>query len=321
MDTLKFALWYGRKFGAVIPVGAWTFKSNSGEDVDMWKCALIKNWSREPLRTEAQIRGAWGKWNYWGRDPQIAIATGQICGGYIVIDLDKKPERGVDGYEVLLEWQRENGIELPDTWRVLTGSGGLHLWYRTPLAMRSYANTELGVDLRADGGYIMAPPSLHPSGKRYQWEVGYSPREIECAEADQAVLAFIDYCTPAGSEWQDSNGILRGERREDGGERKARFLRTIEKGHRHKSLVSLCGTLNRLGISDEGIELLVRHENAVKCSPPMTEEELQREIFSAIYTFPKGVRAEAWIKEEQYLQKLKAAQQQARREELRRQMM
>ena len=306
-NYLDYAVSYARQFHSVVPFGTWTYTDKDGEEVDMWKVPLIKNWSQEPLKTETQVRRFYNQYlSRYKKIPGIGVVTGQICGGYIVIDLDRKPERGVDGYEVLKDWQRDNGVEFPETWTVITGGGGYHLWFKTGKAIRGYKNTDIGVDLRADGNYIVVPPSPHMSGNRYEWEIDLSPRDIECAEANEDVWRFIEYCRPSGAEYADSNEGIARTRRDNAGERKMHLPEEIPKGHRHKKLVSLIGTLNRLGVTDEGIEMLIRHENEAKCKPPMTEQELQKEIFSAIFTFPKGIPAEKWQDKEAWMKENKA---------------
>ena len=287
MPTMvEFAESYVKKFHAVVPVGAWEFKGRDGEIVSMWKKPLIPDWTSKPLSTVEQVRKEWGKYSKYGNIPNIGIATGQICGGYIVIDLDRHPDRGIDGYEVLCDWQRETGRELPETWTAITGSGGYHIWFHTHTAMRSYANAEIGVDLRADGGQIVVPPSLHNSGRRYEWEI--APNDCECAEATEDVIEFIKYCRPQGSEYRQST------HRGQGGERRMLLPPEIMEGGRHTPLISLIGTLNRLGASDATIEQAVRIENEQKCKPPFSETELQREIFPAIYRWEKGISVEEW---------------------------
>ena len=56
-------------------------------------------------------------------DANIGIATGSRSGGLVVIDLDIDEDRGLNGYEVLREWQQEHG-EFPETWQSITGRGG-----------------------------------------------------------------------------------------------------------------------------------------------------------------------------------------------------
>lgn len=102
--------------------------------------------------------------------PTLAIATGQAS-GVIVIDVDV-PE-GERSLQSLATARRD----LPPTLTARTGSGGRHLYYAAP--QRHLGNAvgglpgiegELpGIDLRADGGYVLVPPSLHISGRRYTW--------------------------------------------------------------------------------------------------------------------------------------------------------
>lgn len=288
-----FAAMFAERFHAVIPVGCWTFTGRDGEEVDLWKHPLIKDWTENPLKTEKQIYKEWSKYEYYGHSPNIGLVTGQICGGYIVIDLDRKPEKGVDGYDYLLDWQRKTGTKLPEeTWTVITGSGGYHLYYHTDKALRPY-QTDVGVDLRADGSQVVVPPSIHRNGKRYEWEI--SPADCECAEADEAVYAFIEHCRPADGQFRPTT------QRGQGGERKMSMPPEIPEGTRNDAFKSFIGTMNRLGVSDEAIVEAVRIENRLKCKPPLTEKELQTEIFPMIYRWEKGVSSETWKPKEIFL--------------------
>ena len=88
----------------------------------------------------------------------LAIRTG-TASGLCVIDID--PRNG---------GQLDRALMTP-TATVATGGGGWHLYYRHP---RGPTVTKLrdrpGVDVKADGGYVVAPPSIHPAtGQRYRW--------------------------------------------------------------------------------------------------------------------------------------------------------
>lgn len=116
--------------------------------------------------------------DWWRKHPwaNIAIATGEVSGRLMVIDLDSKPEEGIDGEET---W-RNLAKDIPATVEVLTGGGGRHLYFAYPDDIDLKSGTGVlgpGVDLRADGGYVLAPPSLHASGRRYEWEVSSDPIE------------------------------------------------------------------------------------------------------------------------------------------------
>jgi hypothetical protein len=99
----------------------------------------------------------------------IGIVTGEIS-GIIVLDLD--------GPEVA---QRR---EIPTTPISLTGNG-MHIFFRYSDA-RSFRRP--GMDLKAEGGYVVAPPSIHPSGRRYEWQLGPF---IEPANPPDWLMDFI----------------------------------------------------------------------------------------------------------------------------------
>jgi Bifunctional DNA primase/polymerase, N-terminal len=76
-----------------------------------------------------------------------------------------------DGPDSLAGLEARYGA-LPETVRVLTGGGGLQIYFRYP-GDKSIANSTSkiakNIDVRGEGGYVIAPPSLHVSGQRYQW--------------------------------------------------------------------------------------------------------------------------------------------------------
>ena len=306
-SMLDWAMGTVKQFPAIVPVGAWEFTNSAGEQVSMWKRPLIKQWQENPLRTPKAVEQFWTDYmNRWRQVPGIGIVTGQICGGYIVIDLDRKPEQGKDGYEELRHWQQVTGETLPETWTVITGSGGYHFYYKTDRAMRGYSNGQYGIDLRADGSMAVAPPSLHPNGNRYQWEI--SPGDCECAVADETVYTFIEHYRPSGAEYSQSI------RRETGAAMDVWLPPVLPEGGRHAPFIKLIGTLNRYGVSDAHIMELVRAENAEKCVPPLTEEELNKEIFPAIFRWEKGVPSEQWKSEQNYLNQQRQAWDRQREE-------
>jgi putative DNA primase/helicase len=97
--------------------------------------------------------------NSWSaHQTNIGIATGAVS-GLLVLDLDT-PE-AVEEAEAL---------GLPDTLTVRTGKG-LHAYFQHPGGeLGNRAGLKPGWDIRGDGGYVVAPGSLHPSGARYEWQ-------------------------------------------------------------------------------------------------------------------------------------------------------
>ena len=111
------------------------------------------------------------EWLIWSRrwsnpSPNVAIVTGKIS-GIVVIDID--PRHGGD--ESWADLCKELKLDI-DTPTVLTGGGGRHLYFRHPgVEIRNATNVRPGIDVRGDGGYVIAPPSTHRSGDIYAWEV------------------------------------------------------------------------------------------------------------------------------------------------------
>ena len=74
-----------------------------------------------------------------------------------------------------------------------TGGGGLQKLFRAPLGWIAPTNkTSIGVDIRGQGGFAMLAPSLHESGRHYEWLEGCSPDDIEIAFAPDWLLAEVE---------------------------------------------------------------------------------------------------------------------------------
>jgi hypothetical protein len=127
---------------------------------------------------EQQIR-AWHK--RWPR-----TNWGVACGASRLAVVDVDPRNGGD--DTLADLEQANGA-LPHTPRAVTGGGGQHYLYAMPDGdpVRSGV-LGLGVDLKADGGYIVVAPSNHVSGTSYAWDVGALPTETPLATLPQWIL-------------------------------------------------------------------------------------------------------------------------------------
>ena len=109
---------------------------------------------------ETQLRRWWARWPH----ANVGVRTG-AASGIVVIDID--PDHG--GERSLGILLAQSG-DLPAGRVVRTGSGGRHLWFRHPGGVvRNDAGRRLGpgLDIRGDGGYVIAPPSRHRSGGLY----------------------------------------------------------------------------------------------------------------------------------------------------------
>ena len=122
---------------------------------------------------------------------QMGIVTGK-CSGIFVLDLDTHK-----GPEALAWWRGLLAVENSDldleTAIVTTGGGGKQYYFKTPDFWTPPTNkTAIGVDIRGQGGFVMAPPSMHESGTPYVWDAGCAPWEIDILEAPQWLCDAID---------------------------------------------------------------------------------------------------------------------------------
>lgn len=154
MTVLDAALDYAARGWRVVPI----IPGRKHPGLDAWQ---------EAATTDPDIiRQWWQRWPTHG----VGIATG-AGSGIFVLDVDNGP--GKDGDESLADLQATYG-PLPETVEVITGSGGRHLYYRVPegvdIRNDQAARLGVGLDIRGDGGQVVAPPTIHPSGRRYEWE-------------------------------------------------------------------------------------------------------------------------------------------------------
>lgn len=212
----------------------------------------------------------------WGGQPDmnVAIACGAASGGLMVIDIDVDDSTGKDGMEHLLSWERGHG-ELPETASVVTGRGGMHLYYRVDGPVKNSVNEELGIDIRGDGGYVMAPPSIHPNGRRVEWE--NDPEEFGVADADENVLAFVESVRPSGF----------GERR-----KKVDITKRHHQGGRNKALFQALCSARSAGFDDAAMEAFAMTYNSLQLDPPLPGDEVRRTLDSVLMYEPGNKEVE-----------------------------
>jgi putative DNA primase/helicase len=119
-----------------------------------------------------------------------------------------------------------------------------------------------GLDIRADGGYILVEPSLHPNGQRYAWHDGYSPKDMTHAAAPAWLESRI--MTTAHERHASQNGD-----------------RTIPEGQRNDTLFRDGCAMRERGFEHEAIlaALIVTNEHC--CHPPLAPDEVEAIAASA----------------------------------------
>lgn len=156
-----------------------------------------RGWSVIPVSRDKKPLVAWKEYQskaadhsvikrWWLAFPQanVGIVTGKIS-GLAVIDVEKDGVRQA----------------FPKTVTSATGGGGRHYFYRYPSGKHLRNGTRIpgftAVDLRAEGGYVVAPPSVHESGEPYRWII--SPDDTDLAEFPLDVLQDRNPSSPDSS--------------------------------------------------------------------------------------------------------------------------
>lgn len=236
-------------------------------------------------------------------DAGVGIQTGRGS-NLVVVDCDRK--HGIDGEVVLGELAAAHG-GLPPTPTARSGGGGVHRYFRLDQKNIGSSTNEVAdhVDIRAIGGGIVAPPTVHPSGGVYTWVEGLNPWDVPLAPLPDWLAAL---CPPPGGgtgawagrsraggatsglsqalQWRLAGGVYR--YLAQGG--------TIAAGHRNQVLYRF-GCALRSGYQGESSwgegmdeDALMAHltdVNDTRCEEPLAEGEL-RTIVASVMKRPRG---------------------------------
>jgi hypothetical protein len=231
-----------------------------------WSVIPVEARGKRPLVawTEFQQRQAQpDEIDTWFRrwpEANVGIVTGQVS-GLVVIDVDAQH----GGLESLASLERERG-GLPDTVAAVTGGGGRHLYFDHPGGvLHNRVGLRPGIDLRADGGCVVAPPSVHPGGRRYVWEPGRAPGEIPLAALPPWFVDLLRPPAQTGHPLAHWRHLVR---------------EGVAEGERNATLASLTGHLLWHGVDPEvALELLLGW-NRLRCRPPLPDDEVARVVQS-----------------------------------------
>jgi putative DNA primase/helicase len=199
------------------------------------------------------IRSWWAKWP----SANIAVATGS--GSIVVVDID-----GDEGENSLLALTTKCG-PLPETLESRTGRGRHLFFVVSGSSIRNDTGRKLGrgIDVRGTGGYVVVPPSIHESGKPYEWIRTVSP-----APMPNWLLKKL-------------SATLRAKNNDNG-------HALIAAGQRNSTLASLAGTMRNRGMSRVPILAALLEHNRECCDPPLPEREVWA-IAKSVGRYPTGV--------------------------------
>ena len=234
------------------------------------KAPLTTNGFHDATSDERTILKWWDRWP----DANIAIACG--ASGVCVLDID--PKYGADPREVLsdleLEEHRVPTGEAPDRCErypdSLPGVRGVHMYFRDNHA--TCDTTIPGVELRGAGAYVIAPPSIHESGVRYE---GYVPCPIgETNPLPETVLAIMPaqrngFTVHPVGHWREA-------------------VEGVPDGHRNKTCAQLVGHLLARGVDPfVTLELMLAWDR--RNNPPLGDDIVARTVDSVA-----GREADKW---------------------------
>ena len=209
------------------------------------------NGLKDATTDENKIRGWWDMWP----DANIGIATG-AASNLVVLDVDPRH----DGDKTLAVLEDDYG-QLPPTSYSRTGGDGMHYLFSYPDAeiKNSAGRLGAGLDIRGEGGYIVAPPSLHQSGKRYAW-----------AEAEVSLAQMPDWMLHLLTESHRTK-----ERESTQGQRKERQTisagECIPEGQRNDALFRLGCSVRDKGLDEPEILATLSFVNDRRCASSLPQ--------------------------------------------------
>jgi putative DNA primase/helicase len=217
------------------------------------------SWSKNNVPEPAVRLGIEETLTRWWRDEfpgaNIAMACGMDSG---VIALD------VDGEEGWASLEKHGALPLPPGPVVITGKGEghEHHYFRHPgeIVIPSKNGALKNVDIKADGGYVIMPPSVHPeTGRSYAWKEG--TEELPLPECPQWIFGLLPMRREkTANEPQNAiegNAVI------------------FSEGERNDRLFKLGCSLRAKGLAAEVIQSTLLSVNASQCRPPLPERDVK----------------------------------------------
>jgi len=199
-------------------------------------------------------------WFYGHPDYMIGIVTGEIS-DLTVVDIDD--DAGKENMAKLLP----DGLDAPT---VHTPRGGFHLYCRYYRGLRNMARLMPGVDIRSEGGYVVAPPSVNDDDRRYVWDVAAHPEDVQRPAMPDA-LAQVMFKPTAAIITPGKDMFVQGTRDED--------------------LFHVANTLVKGGMVADRVQAVLTIL-AKNCQPPFPEDEVDIKVRSAM---DRGLRRDGTL--------------------------
>ncbi|MDB5294393.1 MAG: Bifunctional primase/polymerase [Phycisphaerales bacterium] len=235
--------------------------------------------SHDATTDPAKLAEWWARWP----DANVGLATG-TASNLAVVDQDVDPA-ATPPKNGPAEWARLTAGRPIGTAAVGTGRGGLQLYFLD--AGRGCRNSQgrlaPGIDTRGEGGYVVAPPSIHPNGQRYDWAA--TPDEIPLAELPAWVADAVRPADDAGNlaglvDHRATPG--RPSAALEAAERCRRYMELIPDAVSgsggHNATLRAAAECFRFGLTESAAWDLLTWFNGAKCHPAWSERELRRKL-------------------------------------------
>ena len=261
MTMLEWALFYKSQGFSVIPVG---------KD----KKPFIQ-WQRyqKEAASEQQIKTWWTQWP----DANVGIVTGTIS-GLAVIDIDTD-----EGRQAIQE-HIPDSLVIPV---VNTPSGGQHYYFKcTDEKLSNNSRTVVGCDLRANGGYVLAPPSTNGTGKAYTWQEGLSIHQVALPDLPSDYLFFVSkknaYINNSIISFKENVSTLDKNSCQQNLTKLTSANRMFCEGTRDNDLFNVANCLVKGGMPRDRILQVIDNLAKKCCNPPFPENAVPIKIRSAL---------------------------------------
>ena len=204
-------------------------------------------------------------------DANVGIATGSMSHGLTVIDIDIDESKGIHGDESFQDWCDEEGVFI-DSLTAVTGRGGKHLYFTSTYPYGNKTGCLPGVDIRGEGGYVIAPPSIHENGNPYYFDGDEDEEEIVCAQEDSDVEYFFNEMC------KSSNG----------NKEPLKVPSEVNEGGRNDMIFKMASSMQARGDDDDVILATCQGYNEKNCHPPLPDDEVLFIVRNVLNRYEKG---------------------------------
>lgn len=250
---LKHALAYLKRGWSVIPL--------KGPKADKPKSPALETWTKYQSKRASEAQATvWFSSNGHG----LGVVTGRIS-NLVVLDVDSK--------EGLEDARARYGLNPNSPNVVLTGGGGYHFYFKHPgnRPVPCRVGFRPKMDIRADGGFVAAPGTVHESGKLYTWTGGDPPEYLPSVPP-----RLLDDIYKADNDYRE----------------RQKLDTDIPDGQRDTELTSRVGRIVRHGMGYNDVVALALAMNSTHCKPPLSNRDVMK-IVDSIFAREQAKKKQA----------------------------